>query len=91
MALRNRKEVGITRIYNEDDKRIARVVLVEEILSDNSKTYNVETEFYGDTVDPVLTLEDASEVGFNNANKKYTAIVQALSVFKESQSIWKEQ
>lgn len=85
MSLGNKKTVEEVRICNETKVELFRIQLVEEILTDGSKVYNVETSFYENNLAPVLILEDASACDYNEAWKKFKAIKNSLSIFEESQ------
>ena len=84
--LKNKTISEETRIVtSEEEKDIARVRLMEEILSDGSKVYDVEVAFYGKDVDPILERVDSSPTDYNEAWKKYKATVSALSVLEDSE------
>ena len=84
--LKNQTISEETRIVTaEEEKDIARVRLMEEILSDESKVYDVEIAFYGKEVDPILERVDSSSTDYNDAWRKYKAIVSALSVLEDSE------
>lgn len=83
--LTNRKAIEKSRISNKEEKEIARVRLIEEITSDGSKVYDVETAFYGKKVSPVLELVDTSPIDIQDAYKKFRSIVSALSVLVDSE------
>jgi len=85
MPLGNKKTVEEVRLVDVEKRERFKIAIIEEILSDGSKAYNVETAFYGELVMPVLLMEDASSCNFNEAWKKFRAIKNALSVFEDSQ------
>lgn len=86
MSLGNKKTVKEIIIFNIENKALFRIQILEEILSDGSKVYNVVTLFYnGKDCETVLTLEDASACDFNEAGKQFEAKRVALSLFGGSQ------
>ena len=88
MPLGNKKTVEEVRLVDIEKQERFRIQLVEEVLSDGSKAYNVVTSFYANlSISPVLMLEDASACNFNEAWKQFQATAKSLSVFEESQVI----
>ena len=87
MPLGNKKTVEEVRLVDIEKRERFRIQVIEEILSDGSKAYNVVTSFYEDGIAPVLMLEDATACDFNEAWKKFRAVKNSLSVFEDSQAI----
>jgi hypothetical protein len=86
MSLRNKNLIAEEIIKNNTETRMIRVLLIEEILSDDSKAYNIETIFYaGMGPDIIFTLEDASCVDLNEACKTWNRIIAGLSVLENSE------